>query len=194
MEGMDKMTDLERLTSNIWSSRDFGGWDPDDGFEGVLDALPLRYFRCREILSPHRKQIARELGYGERFDVPEAMWRNGITILLIADKIRHAVGHPVQMRNFYRPADYNKAVGGSENSDHIEARAVDLDFATAADRMFAQGFVRGLADAFPSSGWGLGIGMRSLHVGIGRTRGSGRIWYYDSFPSSERKRGALWVK
>ena len=121
MEGMDKMTDLERLTSNIWSSRDFGGWDPDDGFEGVLDALPLRYFRCREILSPHRKQIARELGYGERFDVPEAMWRNGITILLIADKIRHAVGHPVQMRNFYRPADYNKAVGGSENSDHIEA-------------------------------------------------------------------------
>ena len=50
---------------------------------------------------------------------------------LIAEKIfeplRAQANGPIKINSFYRSKDLNKAIGGSEKSQHCEGRAIDLD-------------------------------------------------------------------
>ena len=50
---------------------------------------------------------------------------------LLAEKIfeplRKHVGGPIKINSFYRGPELNKAIGGSNKSQHCEGRAIDLD-------------------------------------------------------------------
>ena len=46
--------------------------------------------------------------------------------LTIADECREFVGSPITPSSACRCPDYNKKVGGSKNSQHVLARAMDL--------------------------------------------------------------------
>ena len=50
---------------------------------------------------------------------------------LLAEKIfeplRKHVGGPIKINSFYRGPELNKAIGGSNKSQHCEGRAIDID-------------------------------------------------------------------
>lgn len=77
---------------------------------------------------------------------------------------RRAVG-PIRVLNGYRPEDYNEAVGGAENSHHLDGSAADIEPVrdSAKDdlaRYFALRYARG-------AGIGLGIyGKTDPHVHV----------------------------
>lgn len=48
------------------------------------------------------------------------------SFLVKLDKLRELCGMPLKINSSYRDKEYNKSVGGSENSMHILGRAVDI--------------------------------------------------------------------
>ena len=46
--------------------------------------------------------------------------------LEVLDNLRECVGQPLQITSSFRSPDYNKSIGGSKNSKHMEGIAVDL--------------------------------------------------------------------
>ena len=47
--------------------------------------------------------------------------------LNIFEPLREWVGGPIKINSFYRSVQLNKAIGGSERSQHSDGRAIDLD-------------------------------------------------------------------
>lgn len=45
----------------------------------------------------------------------------------IFEPLREYVGSPIYVSSFYRSVELNKAIGGSENSQHCLGQAIDLD-------------------------------------------------------------------
>ena len=79
-------------------------------------------------------------------------------------------------------------VGGKEDSDHLSADAIDLDFTTESCRGKAQ---RHLCDRFMKSGPGnrielsVGLGSGNIHVSFQSPKGF-RYWYYLPFQNKDR--------
>ena len=45
----------------------------------------------------------------------------------IFEPLREWVGGPIKINSFYRSPELNKAIGGSESSQHCHGRAMDID-------------------------------------------------------------------
>ena len=45
----------------------------------------------------------------------------------IFEPLREWVGGPIKINSFYRSPELNKAIGGSESSQHCQGRAMDID-------------------------------------------------------------------
>ena len=58
---------------------------------------------------------------------PESLWKHLVNVAVLAQAVRDEYGLPLAVSSGYRPADYNKAVGGARRSAHIKAGAVDLN-------------------------------------------------------------------
>jgi hypothetical protein len=46
---------------------------------------------------------------------------------VVFDKVREVVGAPVYVSSFFRSQQVNKAIGGSETSQHCKGEAIDID-------------------------------------------------------------------
>ncbi len=46
---------------------------------------------------------------------------------LVFDKVREVVGAPVYVSSFFRSPQVNKAIGGSDTSQHCKGEAIDID-------------------------------------------------------------------
>ena len=57
-----------------------------------------------------------------------ARWRHSraIPLSLVFEAIRQIIGGPIRVNSAYRDRDYNRKVGGSRKSQHVEGRALDL--------------------------------------------------------------------
>lgn len=61
-------------------------------------------------------------------EVPrEFIPRLGATALMILQPCRNHYDRPIRPSSWYRCPELNKAVGGVEDSDHVEAEAVDFE-------------------------------------------------------------------
>ncbi len=49
-----------------------------------------------------------------------------IDFLKLLDNLRECVNEPLHVNSSFRSVDYNKAVGGSSTSEHLDGNAVDL--------------------------------------------------------------------
>lgn len=162
----------------------FGGADvaPDDypmtagGFARYLAAQGVEHFDADEFLAPHHPDTAAEQGYS-LFLPPHAWWPRGAALGLLADRLRERVGKPVVLRNWWRPRPYNAEVASAEQSDHITAHALDLDFPSPADRETAQSHLEALREEEPWLEMSLGTGGRTIHVGLLSYRKQ-RSWTY----------------
>ncbi len=76
-------------------------------------------------LTPHFMLYEADCRNGVRYP---SRWINSRAIPLAEDleEIRRAVQGPVYINSWYRTPDYNRRVGGTTNSQHLEGRAVDI--------------------------------------------------------------------
>ena len=159
-----------------------------EGFQEYLDATGVEHFSAEEMTRPNHPKIAKKYSY-DHFLPKYEWWPRGAALGLLADKIRDLVGESVRMRNWWRPKDYNKDVGGAANSDHITAHGIDLDYKSADSRRKAE---KWLLDLDNNESWlqlSRGLGGRTTHVGILSPKGR-RKWFYKSYTQSlERSLG-----
>lgn len=149
------------------------------GFQSYLADTGVQHFSAGEMLEPNHPEEARHLGYA-LFLPPHDWWSRGAALGLLSDELRRTVDEPVAMRNWWRPRAYNAAVDGGEDSDHITAHGVDLDYRSADSRRTAE---RRLRDLYGNEDWlqlSLGLGNQTTHVGI-LSPGRKRDWFYDSY-------------
>jgi putative chitinase len=76
-----------------------------------------KYFSVGEVTKGDARRIPQSGGDIER---------NILQLAIELDKIREEWGSPVIVTSWYRPPAVNRAVGGSPNSQHLYARAVDI--------------------------------------------------------------------
>lgn len=55
------------------------------------------------------------------------MWNMVILATHIFEPLREWVGGAIKINSFFRSKELNKAIGGSERSQHCEGRAIDID-------------------------------------------------------------------
>lgn len=90
-----------------------------DSLGVIFKAEGIEHFTPREVCSMRKAKNAIAIP-------PSKYWERIIPALKLAEELRAIVG-PLYVGNGYRPRDYNKAVGGSWRSQHIQFRALDLD-------------------------------------------------------------------
>jgi hypothetical protein len=151
------------------------------GFQEYLEDTGVDHFSAAEMLTPHHERVAERLGY-TRFLPPHSWWCRGTALALLSDDLRRLVGEPVVMRNWWRPRPYNAhpTVGGAEESDHIIAIGVDLDYRSADSRRTAERRLRALYEDHEWLQLSLGLGNQTTHVGI-LSPGRRRVWFYNSY-------------
>jgi len=85
----------------------------------------------------NENQISKYISYKEavRTDVrhlPNLPNRDQIDAMkyvaqVVFDKVREVVGKPIYVSSFFRSVAVNKAIGGSETSQHCRGEAIDID-------------------------------------------------------------------
>lgn len=82
--------------------------------------------------------------------VPKELWKNNQTLMEYLEVLRLECGNrPVTITSGYRTKSYNKKVGGAENSQHLYAKAADIQVKgmtpaqvyKIADKVFGNGGV-----------------------------------------------------
>lgn len=146
----------------------------------------IQFFSINEVVRPHRPNDALRAGYTELI-APIHLWPWVMLVLRIGDLMREEVGRGIKLRNVYRPMSYNKLVAASElESDHPNACSGDFDFKSIDDRRTAEVLIRGLHSNHPQLEISLGMGARTLHVGVMSPMGQ-RSWFYDSYTDNRMK-------
>lgn len=154
-------------------------------FAEYLERHGVEFFSEREIVTPHKPRKATEAGFDD-LTPPPHLWPWALLVVKVGDMVRREVGNPVRLRNLYRPMSYNRLVAKSGiDSDHPNACAGDFDFSSVSHRRTAEQMIRNLAAENPELEVSLGMGARSLHVGILSPKGS-RSWFYDSYGDPRR--------
>lgn len=140
---------------------------PGETYQEYLDSFGIRHFTAREVTLLRRWGVARE--------PMRAMWAAMVPALQLADMVREELGHPLAVGSGYRPADYNTAVGGATNSQHLHNRAVDLDLPTGfRDTSHRVAFADAVGRLWHEYGDALKMGMgvyednpRRIHIDTG---------------------------
>ena len=161
---------------------------------GIQAFIRLVYGRRRsrssvkELTTLANPKAAEETGWEDGAIVPPCFYPRLAVCLWIYDDICDLTDGGVRIGNYWRPANYNALVGGSDRSAHIEGCAMDLDFESRRDVNTGLRYL----ESIYLSPWPLNLGM-----GIGK---GGRRIHFDVFSSTaldriERgKRPTRWWK
>jgi uncharacterized protein YcbK (DUF882 family) len=138
----------------------------------------IEHFRARELgrLNPNAWE-------GDSFELPDCGLDRIIPTLRLADKIRQQWGGPVKVVSGYRPPAYNDAIGGADQSQHIEFRALDLrPDAEPFDLARYFTVVREVVDEARKGGQNVGLGLyyagrgRFAHIDTNADKARNREW------------------
>ncbi|MDS9468991.1 caspase family protein [Paracoccus sp. MBLB3053] len=119
-------------------------------FRDFLAPLRLQHFDAEEFLTLGASHFAPGSAHGLNSAPPEQLWPNIVPTAEILDELRARLGVPVTIRSGYRNRQYNHAVGGEQNSWHMQFRACDITstasphkVAETLAQMRGQGMFRG---------------------------------------------------
>lgn len=148
------------------------------GFQQYLLATGVKAVSAVEMTTPNHPAVAAKLGF-QAFLPPQSWWSRGAALALLTQAMETATKTTAHLRNWWRPAAYNTdpAVKGARNGDHPTANALDLDYASAGDRMKAESFFRRIEKQFPWMQLSFGFGAQTTHIGLASPRGH-REWHY----------------
>lgn len=103
-----------------------------------------------------------EVTHAGKRPVDEAKANNARQLVVALRPYREAVNRPFNVTSWYRPPSVNLAVGGSTNSFHTIASAIDFWVPDMSGPL--------LADYFRDWNGGLGVYHNRIHVDIGPKR------------------------
>ena len=58
---------------------------------------------------------------------PEVLAAMKLTAEMVFEPLREIIGRPVGISSFYRSPEVNRAIGGSDTSQHCKGEAIDID-------------------------------------------------------------------
>lgn len=125
-----------------------------------------RHFRWKEALKCHQ--------WNTYIYPAETQVNNIVRIARKLERIRDILGVPLHITSWYRPAHYNKKIGGSPNSYHITGAAVDfvpihgMTVSEAKELIFPHLEELGIRMEKHSGGW--------IHIDLGMPGKSGRYF------------------
>jgi|TARA_A100001015_G_scaffold303992_1_gene394513 uncharacterized protein YcbK (DUF882 family) len=88
-------------------------------------------------------------------------------------KIRERIGIPIRIMSGYRSPEYNKRVGGATRSQHVLAKAADLQVSGMSTTELANTIKQLIKDGVIDSG-GVGLYETFVHYDV---RGRNARWY-----------------
>tara|TARA_R100000005_G_C4936995_1_gene163316 strand:+ start:214 stop:540 length:327 start_codon:yes stop_codon:yes gene_type:complete len=88
-------------------------------------------------------------------------------------KIREEIGIPIRIMSGYRSPEYNKRVGGATRSQHVLAKAADLQVSGMSTTELANTIKQLIKDGVIDSG-GVGLYETFVHYDV---RGRNARWY-----------------
>lgn len=91
-------------------------------FSDWFSTQKFRHFGAAEFTS----YFARERRGVRNSSPPKRIWKNIVPPLRIVDELRESFGKPCRLLSSYRSPAYNRAVGGSALSQHLEFTALDI--------------------------------------------------------------------
>ncbi len=174
-----------------------------EGYNKFLDDSGIRNFSAEEISKSNHADVLKKCGIRNLMP-PRACWTRSAVLLLMAEKIRAHLGHPISVEALYRSKCYNKEfynkIRGTKdskevNSDHVLARAIDLSYKTNSkfDKMKVRKKVqRYICEQFwfdidynsltnflaYQPNLSAGFGTTRIHFGFDSPKGR-RAWSYD---------------
>lgn len=84
-----------------------------------------KFFTIEELTRTNPEIFKR---YGVKNDLPERLLPNVQALIKnILDPLREKIGKPLHITSGYRSPEYNKIIGGSINSQHMNGEAADID-------------------------------------------------------------------
>ncbi len=104
--------------------------------------------------------------------VPDQLIDNVCKLSESLQALRDYIGRPIKITSAYRHEDYNRAVGGSKNSQHLLAKAADLKVSGVSPRMLADAIEYLISEGLMAQG-GLGRYKTFTHYDI---RGDRARW------------------
>lgn len=130
-----------------------------DFFEAKLPGL--EHFEWHEFLVKGASHANNQLNT----DPPRALWDNVVPLARILNRIRAEIGHPMVLTSVYRSPEYNAAVGGATQSQHMQFTAADFQVPGHGTPADWHGVVSALRDAGAFSG-GIGLYNSFVHVDV----------------------------
>lgn len=192
---------IEKLDGVVQSPVDFE--NTLEGFQEFLERSGVDHFSAKELGVTDNIAKAKELGLKNLIPA-KGCWLRGAALTLLAEKLRAEVKAPVTISSWYRPTLYNKFIGGSKISDHLQAKAMDMTFTSAKTRASAQKYLcKNLwkDDYFGLQAWtekqdeklniSVGLGGSYMHIGLASLPGRG-WWTYSSLFRSPKTKTACW--
>jgi hypothetical protein len=155
-------------------------------FRWYISDIGVRHFHPDELLIPEHPRHSRQkqiekimarLGY--KYLLPKPfMWPRLACVLLFADVLRGIAEKPIRIKYAWRPHDFNEAIAGARQSDHIEGNALDLVFVSKQNlakvkHIFLDPLYTSHAGDFLQLSIGE-YGTRTLHVGLFSSKGKRR--------------------
>lgn len=93
-----------------------------DHLDGLLSDLGIQHFSASEL-----GELTHPDWSGPDYALPDYTALGNILLTVrLADAIRHRWGRPIMVVSGYRPPEYNTLVGGSDSSQHVAFRALDI--------------------------------------------------------------------
>tara|TARA_Y100000004_G_scaffold186043_2_gene237023 strand:- start:2096 stop:2494 length:399 start_codon:yes stop_codon:yes gene_type:complete len=104
---------------------------------------------------------------------PEDLMDNLNKLAKNLQKIREEIGIPIRIMSGYRSPEYNKRVGGATRSQHVLAKAADLQVSGMSTTELANTIKQLIKDGVIDSG-GVGLYETFVHYDV---RGRNARWY-----------------
>ena len=193
---------IEKLGGIIFDSLEYE--NTTEGFQRFLSDVGVVNFSAKEMGYTDNIKKANEFGF-ENLIPPQGCWYRGAALALLADKLREEVDSSINLTSWYRPTQYNKYIGGSTASDHLQAKAIDLSTkGDVSKRIVMQKYICKnfwKDDLFGLQAWtenqnerlniSVGIAATFLHIGLGTIPGR-RYWTYSSLYKVKNPRSRCW--
>lgn len=93
-----------------------------DELDQLLDQAGVSNFTAKELT-----HLPKALPKPRSDMPPRELWANLVAVAKLAQKVRDLYGEPLWVSTCWRPDWYNAAVGGAPKSQHIHAKAIDLN-------------------------------------------------------------------
>ena len=101
--------------------------------------------------------------------MPEHLINNVFELAESLQALRDYICKPIKINSAYRHEAYNASIGGSKNSQHIQAKAADLKVTGVSPRMLADAIEYLISEGLMKEG-GLGRYKTFTHYDIRGTR------------------------